>query len=1091
MPFYGNTHTTTSVTGHQSTCFRHEARQIIAESVNAKVTGKAAEDVVIFTGNGTTAAAKKLIEAIGLHLPFPVNSDESLRPIVFTSSYEHHSNLLPWRESVADVVTIAYSPVTAASNVTGILTAVDSVSILLHLHGALALFDFATAAPYVHIDMNPTALTASIGDNSILAQHAHLAYKDAIFFSGHKFLGGPGCPGVLVAKRRLMPQASDAPTTVGGGTVFYVTEEHHRYLSNREEREEGGTPQILGDVKLGLAMHLKQSVGPQWIQAEELRISQYVQNRLHGESDSIVLLGRECESGLGVSHKHLPVFSFLIRCADRFLHFHFVCVLLNDLFGIQARGGCMCAGPFSQILLGLDDKHNAAVELALLEKHEVLRPGYTRLSLPYWTSPEEVDYVVDAILFVAEHGWKFLSMYRYNHKTGEWAHTTRLTRFPERKWLSNFDINATTASPVEVVENSQAPLLSALKDTWKVNNATELFSNVKQSVNDELSKLDKALEKMNSKKTNLQYTHSAPAVSDDLASFEYLRWFVLSEETSKPHFNPTVVETLKGILNPTTTLTTSSEITGGDDKTTSTASTSTVHSAYSAMRNAKMRAHTGNEAKLPRYMQLIGSTTGGAVDSTTNIVDLLYKAAVHPVLSATTTSNTVPVVVQTQPKVAAVIAPPTIVKSDDVLEQQLFDCSLGECTVKTTAITPSAVFLSPSVVPTPPITFHNGKILSGPGTTYLGIPVPPELASSAPGVKKAAPIVVPKKIMKCVGNAIKDWNMIEEGDRILLGLSGGKDSLAMLHVLLALQKRAPIKFEIACATVDPQTSSFDPSPMIPYVQSLGVTYHYLSEPIVELAKSKLQGDSLCAFCSRFKRGLLYSCCRNNGYNKLVLAQHLDDLVESFLMSALHNGQIRTMKANYKIEAGDVNVIRPFVYVRETATRDFSQSVGLPIINENCPACFEQPKERARVKKLLLQEEAMIPALFFNFKRALMPLLHDETYDAMDRVVKMVEANSYNSKDRVLSATSSSKIAMGGSKRLPKKSKLREEQEAGEAEGQDNEEEEDEESTPVIDSEEVARPTVVYEDSDAIVEGILNSAQTCEPGGFCAPCYELA
>jgi tRNA 2-thiocytidine biosynthesis protein TtcA len=154
---------------------------------------------------------------------------------------------------------------------------------------------------------------------------------------------------------------------------------------------------------------------------------------------------------------------------------------------------------------------------------------------------------------------------------------------------------------------------------------------------------------------------------------------------------------------------------------------------------------------------------------------------------------------------------------------------------------------------------------------------------------------------------------VVQGDRLLLGLSGGKDSLAMLHILLHLQRKAPVNFTIACATVDPQTESFDPSPLIPYVQSLGVsewritqylnsrylihlrcqqvTYHYLSEPIVALAKSKMQGDSLCAFCARFKRGLLYSCCRNNGYNKLVLAQHLDDLAESFIMSSLHNGQV--------------------------------------------------------------------------------------------------------------------------------------------------------------------------------------------------------
>ena len=277
IPFYGNTHTTTSITGHQSTCFRHEARQIIAEAVNAKVTGRAAEDVVIFTGNGTTAAVNKLIVSLGLHIPIPTEYvDEINRPIVFTSSYEHHSNLISWRETAADVVSVQYSPITgvclqdlsrllqlyatrkvkigafsAASNVTGIVTATNNVSALIHRAGGLVFYDYATAAPYVKIDMNPVC----IGDD------APYVYKDAIFFSGHKFVGGPGCPGVLVVKRSVLPAQNSLPTVPGGGTVFYVTEEHHRYLSNREEREEGGTPNILGDVKLGLVVSMKQSFG--------------------------------------------------------------------------------------------------------------------------------------------------------------------------------------------------------------------------------------------------------------------------------------------------------------------------------------------------------------------------------------------------------------------------------------------------------------------------------------------------------------------------------------------------------------------------------------------------------------------------------------------------------------------------------------------------------------------------------------------------------------------------------------------------------------------------------------------------------------
>eukprot|EP00608_Synchroma_pusillum_P005484 CAMPEP_0198431568 /NCGR_PEP_ID=MMETSP1452-20131203/19457_1 /TAXON_ID=1181717 /ORGANISM="Synchroma pusillum, Strain CCMP3072" /LENGTH=254 /DNA_ID=CAMNT_0044152029 /DNA_START=14 /DNA_END=775 /DNA_ORIENTATION=- len=244
--------------------------------------------------------------------------------------------------------------------------------------------------------------------------------------------------------------------------------------------------------------------------------------------------------------------------------------------------------------------------------------------------------------------------------------------------------------------------------------------------------------------------------------------------------------------------------------------------------------------------------------------------------------------------------------------------------------------------------------------------------------------------MRAVGQANLDWAMIQEGDRLLLGLSGGKDSLCLLHVLLALQKRSPISFTLAAATVDPGTPSFDPSPLIPYMERLGVTYHYLKEPIIDRASSSMSGDSLCSFCARMKRGMLYTCCREKGYNKLVLAQHLDDLAESFLMSALHNGQLRTMKAHYEAEAGDVRVIRPLAYVRESMTRDFSVSSGLPVINENCPACFEEPKERARVKKLLSREEALYPNVFQNMKNALMPLMDESVYPAFGAVHEQLE-----------------------------------------------------------------------------------------------------
>jgi tRNA(Ile)-lysidine synthase TilS/MesJ len=248
--------------------------------------------------------------------------------------------------------------------------------------------------------------------------------------------------------------------------------------------------------------------------------------------------------------------------------------------------------------------------------------------------------------------------------------------------------------------------------------------------------------------------------------------------------------------------------------------------------------------------------------------------------------------------------------------------------------------------------------------------------------KKSRHIKPPAKLMRICTQAMIQWDMLEDGDRLLLGLSGGKDSMSLLHVLLEFQKKLPVRFEIEVCTIDPMTPSFDPSPLIPYVESLGLKHHYIRSDIVERAgsagKDGKQASSLCAFCARMKRGNLYACARKNNCNKLVLAQHLDDLAESFMMSVMHNGFLRTMKANYKINSGDLSVIRPFAYARESMMTEFATSANLPIINENCPACFEEPKERARMKKLLSKEETLYPSFYDNIRRAMMPLMHDDS-----------------------------------------------------------------------------------------------------------------
>lgn len=219
--------------------------------------------------------------------------------------------------------------------------------------------------------------------------------------------------------------------------------------------------------------------------------------------------------------------------------------------------------------------------------------------------------------------------------------------------------------------------------------------------------------------------------------------------------------------------------------------------------------------------------------------------------------------------------------------------------------------------------------------------------------------------------------MIHDGDRVLLGLSGGKDSLTLLHLLIHFQRHAPIRFEIGAVTVDPQAESFDPSPLIPYMESLGIPYHYRREPIVELAQEHMNNNSYCAFCSRMKRGTIYSMARKQGYNVIALAQHLDDLAESFLMSAFHGGQLKTMKANYLITDGDLRVIRPLVYVRERQTADFATAENLPVIYENCPACFVMPTQREHMKQLLATEEKQNKDLFRSLLTAMMPLMKRE------------------------------------------------------------------------------------------------------------------
>lgn len=232
----------------------------------------------------------------------------------------------------------------------------------------------------------------------------------------------------------------------------------------------------------------------------------------------------------------------------------------------------------------------------------------------------------------------------------------------------------------------------------------------------------------------------------------------------------------------------------------------------------------------------------------------------------------------------------------------------------------------------------------------------------------------PKTLLRQVGRAIADYSMIEDGDRVLLGLSGGKDSLSLLHILIHMQRHAPIHFDIAAMTVDPEMESFDPAVLAPYLKSMGIEWLLVSQPIMEQADGHMKGDSFCSWCARMKRGVMYTTMRKEGYNVLALAQHLDDLAESFLMSAFHEGRLNTMKAHYTVAADDLRVIRPLAYVRERQLRDFAEDARLPIVEENCPACYTKPTQRAHMKQLLADEEGSNPSLMKTLLSTMRPLM---------------------------------------------------------------------------------------------------------------------
>lgn len=442
---YANTHTEDDITGRSMSQLLHEAEAAIKKSVNAGPNGR-----IIACGTGATGAIEKLQQIIGVALApatrqkidnmlnesdcgFDSEAFRSLlgqkQPVVFIGPYEHHSNEVSWRQSLVETVEVSMDAsgnidlahleellqapeyqdrlrigsFSAASNVTGIRSDVRNISSLLHAYDAIACFDYAACAPYVEIDMNPVSKDGR--DLSI----------DAIYISPHKFLGGPGSSGVLVFNERIYHR--ELPPSVGaGGTVDYVGPDDQDFIAGIEEREKAGTPGVLQTLKAAMVFQIKDRVGVDVIYKREHELTQRVLESW-GDNENIEILGNPDAS------QRVGIVSFNIKDdTGNYLHHKFVTALLNDLFGIQSRAGCSCAGPYGHRLLNIDLETSERYRHAVQDGFCGMKPGWCRIGLHWVMDDAEADYVIDAVHFVARHGRRFLNLYNFDLSTGTWSH---------------------------------------------------------------------------------------------------------------------------------------------------------------------------------------------------------------------------------------------------------------------------------------------------------------------------------------------------------------------------------------------------------------------------------------------------------------------------------------------------------------------------------------------------------------------------------------------------------------------------------------------------------------------------------------------
>ncbi|KAM7539624.1 hypothetical protein Aperf_G00000037296 [Anoplocephala perfoliata] len=895
----------------------------------------------------------------------------SIIQIVLVGPFEHHSNLLPWRHLAQKVIRLKTNTdggvsmsyledalktesktakklgcqilvcLSAASNVTGILIDTNAASSLVHRYGGIIFWDYATAAPYVEMNMNPSSKS---GDDN--------AYKDALFFSVHKFVGGPQTPGILVAKKRLFEAGEQFPFQSGGGTVNFVRREHTSYFKEVEVREEGGTPAIIESIRAGMVIQLKEAIGTKVIQRREDDLVRLAWSRF-GDCPNLVILG-------GSKAKRIAIFSFLIRHTRDshvkenkskhkednclFVHHDFVCALLNDLFGIQSRSGCACAGPYALDLLGINEELAIIYEDTLIDKdneeiyeHKILRPGFVRINLPYFYPDEEIDFIIDAIIFVAKYAWTFLPFYELDQNNGQWRYCN-----DKRTDISK---HLTSITYDHGVMRWKKPALKSLGSA--PSSFAECLSMAKS--------LQKSLESV--------LRQSSCAVTNDKidrywmrSKVNHLRWFFLASEAAAD---------ARGLPRPSPQYPNSGspwhpgciercfcpDLAKRDNDSLLRICKYTNVEEINPIDCGK---HSGKKSRERRNNNVYGnpgSSSESSMESCsgTDVICMPRGAKggrASPLRTGRHHSH---------------------IGRLGTCERYPNDFQLprGMMRNRTSSSSPNKHRSSETGWFPPPPHLMRPTIQDDDTTSSSYLEADETLSSDF------------TENDQLDWEAIRLFSMIRPGDRILVHLSGGKSSLALLHCLHAYQDILGQEisdttnkdvFVMAAVVVALAHENYDLLPLVNYLKSLGMTYYYEKQDMNKYCSHSLD------LCSSLKQKVIYNVARKYGYNVLALAQNLDEMAASFLSSVFNNGSIQMMEANVELKDLNLRLIRPLAFCRENVITSFVVNAKLPVIRTACPICEQSRLEQTRLKEMLMSEENNNPNLFNSIISAISPLL---------------------------------------------------------------------------------------------------------------------